>query len=282
MSQATVPETAQRSPEGAIPEAWPLALRLKLGSIHPGGTMGSSLLLSGLRVQSGDRVVDLAPGSGETALLTTRENLHSWIGICRDDAEAERVVKAVPGPSVHTQIAAPDATGLPDASASVVMAEGLLFGIPDDRKAAVLRESARILRPEGRLGLHELCIRDVGLSHATTTSIREWMREPENGGMQPLTQAEWREYVASAGLEIVGFTQMELEIPRPRDFVRQLGLRRGLGVVLRASGETGAVTRQSLKVLYRQRGRFSAVVIIARRPMVGALRGNAAVGDEVG
>jgi len=281
MSRATRRRQTARRPEIAVTVGWPVARRLGLGTVRPGGAAGTARLLEGVQLTAGDRIVDLAPGSGETGLLATEANLYSWIGICCDASEAERVGQAVPGPVSHTQIGTPDATGLPDSSASVVVAEGLLSGLSDESKLAVLRESARILRPNGLLGLHELCISDAAAWTEPAAAVRERMSPEVQGGIRAHTEAEWRAFVTAAGLEFVGASHSALMIPGAREVIREAGLRRGLEILGRATrpGVTATHTRNAINNLTRERDRLSAVVIIARRPYVGPLRG-AHVGDD--
>jgi SAM-dependent methyltransferase len=276
MSRANRKRSRERPPDIEVTTAgWPLGRRLRLGTVRPGGAAGTARLLDGVRLRTGDRVVDLAPGSGETGLLATGRNLYSWIGICSDTTDAEQLAKAVPGAISHAQIGRPDVTGLPDASASVVVAEGLLLGMPDESKLAVLRESARILRPNGLLGLHELCISVDASATEPAAAVRDRLSPEVQGGIFPLTEAGWREIISSAGLEFVGVSHSVLEIPSLRDVMRQAGPRRGLEILGRATrpGATATHTRNAVSNLTRERDRLTAAVIIARRPYVGPLRG---------
>jgi ubiquinone/menaquinone biosynthesis C-methylase UbiE len=230
---------------------WPKTGHYGVWAMQPGGSDGSVALIDGLGLVAGDRIVDLAPGTGETGLRATEENLYAWTGICRDAAEVDQLRAAVPSAVTRAQLGTPDATGLGDESATVVVSEGLLFGLPDHTKQAVIAEAARLLRPNGRLGLHELCVRDAGLSGESTSAIRTRLAAPENGGLFPITESEWR-----AGALAV---------------LRHLGPRKGMALLGRARGG-GAPGKHAEKVLAGQQGRFSAVIIIARRPYVGQLR----------
>lgn len=264
---------AAEHPDSAVSPGWPLATRLGLGSVQPGGPAGSARLIAALELAPGDRVVDLAPGSGETGLRATTANLYSWTGICANADAVQELVRAVPGPVTVPQLGTPAATGLPDASASVVISEGLLFGIPDDRKAAVIHEAVRLLRPYGRIGLHELCLRDVGLSADSTAELRRRLADAGDAAAYPLTEAEWRALVTGAGLEIVSVAHVPMDLPGAREVVKRLGPRRGLPVLGRAaSGETGAAVRRVRRILGSQSGRFSGIVVVARRPYIGRLR----------
>jgi len=245
--------------------------RLGIWQIQPGGLAGSTALIDGLDVESGDRIVDLAPGTGDAGLLATQKNIYSWTGVCADAAEAGFVSGMVPSPVTRTQTGHPDHTGLPDESATVVISEGLLAGLDADSQSAVVGEAARLLRPNGRLGLHELCLRATGLSETATAGIRAQLAEPANGSLNPLTEAEWCALVRGAGLEIESIEYEPIVVPSSRAVIRHNGLRRGRQLLRRAhsGGSQGA---QAGKLVTSQSGRFAGIIIIARRPYVGALR----------
>jgi len=272
MTSNGTPDALGHTPHPSATQAWPKARHYGVWAMQPGGSDGSVALLDGLEVVAGDRIVDLAPGTGETGLRATEQNLYAWTGICRDADDAHRLRAAVPSAVTRAQLGAPDATGLDDESATVVISEGLLFGLPEDTKRAVIAEAARLLRPNGRLGLHELCVRDVGLSGESTGAVRARLAAPDNGGLFPLTEAEWRALLTDAGLRIESVEHEPFVLPGLRDLMRQLGPRKGMAALRRGKGG-GAPGKHAEQILAGQQGRFSAVIIIARRPYVGQLRG---------
>jgi hypothetical protein len=239
--------------------------------MQPGGVAGSAALIEALDVDSGDRIVDLAPGTGDAGLLATEKNVYSWTGICGGPADAGYVSAMVPSRVTRTQTGAPDATGLPDESATVVISEGLLAGLPQTGQRAVIAEAARLLRPNGRLGLHELCLRATGLSEATTADVRRQLADPANGALNPLTESEWCDLVREAGLEIESVSHEAVVVPSSREVIRHHGLRRGRQLLRRARSD-GSEGSEARKLVTAQSGRFAGIVIVARRPYVGALR----------
>lgn len=271
MTTTGTPDAVGHETIPALPP-WPAAREFGLWALQPGGSAGSAALVAALELVPGDRVVDLAPGTGETGLLATEHNLYGWTGICRDQDEAAALWAAVPSPVTIAQRGAPAATGLPDASATVVISEGLLFGLAPDAQAAVVAEAVRLLRPNGRLGIHELCLRGTGLSGESTEAVRAGLAAPENGGLHPLTEAEWCALLTRAGLRIEHVAQEPLALPGAAQVVRQYGPRRGLALLRRERGG-GAAAKHAHKILAAQQGRFGAAVVVARRPYVGHLRG---------
>jgi len=281
MTTTGTPDAIGHEPNPADLPPWPTARQFGVWALLPGGAAGSAALVDALGLSAGDRIVDLAPGTGETGLRATEQNLYAWTGICRDEADAGQLWAAVPSPVTIAQRGAPAATGLPDESATAVISEGLLFALSDDDQRAVIHEAVRLLRPNGRLGLHELGVRDVGLSGESTAEVRARLAAPENGGLHPLTEAEWRTLVTDAGLRIEHLAQQPLVMPGAAAVLREYGPRRGMALLRRARGG-GAPAKRAEKILAGQQGRFAAVILVARRPYVGRLRGTGAPAAHAG
>ena len=237
--------------------------------MQPGGADGSAKLIDALDITSGDRIVDLAPGTGDAAIDATESNIYAWTGVCQTGRDADFLRESVPGPVTVAQTGTPDATGLEDASATAVVSEGLLFALVPDDQGAVVAEAARLLRPNGRLGLHELCVRESGMSGAATDSARSALAAADCGGLHPRTESGWRELLASAGLEVESVQHVPLVLAGRLQIMRRFGPRQGHAVWSRSGGAGGRARR----ILAAQQGRISGIVIVARRPYFGALRG---------
>ncbi len=272
MSATDTPAAIGHESGPGAPPPWPPARQYGVWALQPGGSDGSAALIDALALVPGDRVVDLAPGTGEIGLLATEQNLYAWTGICRDQDDADQLRSAVMSPVTIAQRGAPAATGLPDEAATVVISEGLLFALAAEDKRAVVAEAARLLRPNGRLGLHELCVRDTGLSGDSTGAVRARLAAPENGGVHPLTEAKWRALVTDAGLRVEHVAQKPLLLPGAIAILRQFGPRKGMALLRLARGG-GSPAARAQKILAEQQGRFVAVILVARRPYVGRLRG---------
>lgn len=110
-------------------------------------------MATGLRVQSGDTLVDLGCGMGGLALWVARETGAKLIGVDFSPVAvvlaSERARKLGLANVARFVIGSFDDSGLDDASADAVMSEDALQYAPD--KSAAAREAARILRPGGRL-----------------------------------------------------------------------------------------------------------------------------------
>ena len=153
---ATEPIPGSELAVDRMPGHWLLA-RMGKRVLRPGGRELTDQLLDALAIDSTDDVVELAPGLGSTTELVLGRNPATYVGVDRDPVSAERVAHVVNGPGRSVVNASAADTGLPEASADVVFGEAYLTMQPASQKAKIMEELARVVRPGGRIGLHEVC-----------------------------------------------------------------------------------------------------------------------------
>ena len=128
------------------------------GELHPGGpaTTRRALELAGLR--PGQRMLDVASGSGASALLAAGELGATAVGVeyGEEAVASARDAAAAAGLGDRVEFASGDAEALPveDGSLDVVLCECSLCTFPDKRRA--VEEMRRALRPGGRLALTDV------------------------------------------------------------------------------------------------------------------------------
>jgi arsenite methyltransferase len=133
--------------------------RMLLGdSFHPGGLRLTARLGECLGLRPGVRVLDVASGKGESAIFVAKQFGCQVVGVDFglrnvEDANARATAAEV---SQIVSFAEGDAERLdfPDASFDAVLCECAFCTFPDKRAAA--SESARVLRPGGRVGMSDL------------------------------------------------------------------------------------------------------------------------------
>jgi arsenite methyltransferase len=135
------------------------AVRWLLGDeLHPGGATTTRRALQLIGVGRDDRLLDVASGTGASALLAARETGCQAVGVdyseeavagANDAADAED-----PPRSVGFVRGDAEALPLPAASFDAVLCECSLSSFPDKPRA--LAEIERVLKPGGRLALSDV------------------------------------------------------------------------------------------------------------------------------
>jgi SAM-dependent methyltransferase len=262
---APLPVPGEHLNPATMPAHWLLA-RLGKKVMRPGGSDLSDVMLSGLAIGPDDDVVDLAPALGDTVRRVEAAGPASFRGVERGTAEAERAQKLA-GRRYECVVAEPEATGLPDGSASVVYGEACLSLETDDTKRAILAEAARLLRPGGRLGLHELLLTPDDIAAEDKRRIETDLTRTVRVRARPLTLAEWTALLEPAGFTIRQVHPAPLLLLAPGTLVRD----EGIGGTLRLLGRIGrqpVVLRRVAnlwKTIFRERRNLGSVVIIAAR-----------------
>lgn len=124
-------------------------------SFHPGGLDSSRRLARAVNLSAGDRVLDVASGTGATARMMAEEFGCDVVGLDVSEVNAKRASELATELSVEFQVG--DAAALPfeDASFDAVICECAVSTF--ENKPAVASEFSRVLRRGGRLGLTDMC-----------------------------------------------------------------------------------------------------------------------------
>jgi ABC-type nitrate/sulfonate/bicarbonate transport system ATPase subunit len=154
-----------------MPGHWVFA---KMGKkvLRPGGLELTRKMLEELAIRATDEVVEFAPGLGITAKMVIEKNPVSFIAIEKDEAAAMRLRNLLKGEKQTCHLGMAEKTGLPAESTTVVYGEAMLTMLTDGKKREVISEAARILKPGGRYGIHELCITPDDIDDSLQKTIR--------------------------------------------------------------------------------------------------------------
>ena len=152
--------------------------------------------------QPGDHVVDLGSGSGTDVFLAARRvgAEGEVIGVDMTDAQlakARRLAERDGFPNTRFEKGYVEQVPVPDASASVVISNGVINLCND--KAAVFREIARILAPGGRMAISDI-VTEHQLTEAIVCDVNLWA-SCIGGAMQ---RDDYRAAIEAAGLSIGG------------------------------------------------------------------------------
>lgn len=256
---------AERS-DADLPGHWLLA-RLGKRVLRPGGRELTSRLLAAARVNGAD-VVELGPGLGRTAKDIVALGPRSYVGV-DDTAAATENVRDVVAP-VGGKVVVADAsdTGLPSASADVVVGEAMLTMQGDKAKRAIMAEAFRVLRPGGRYAIHELGLTPDTIPQDTKDEIRRDMARAIKVNARPLTAAEWVALLTDAGFEVVTVDHNPMALLNPARMVADEGLAGALRIVGRLIVRPAARRRVigMRRTFHRYRRSLTAVAVVGVVP----------------
>ncbi len=206
-----------------MPGHWLLA-RMGKRVLRPGGRELTDQLLAALAIGPSDDVVELAPGLGSTTELVLGRSPASYVGVDRDPVSAERVAHVVDGPGRSVVNASAADTGLPDASADVVFGEAYLTMQPASQKRKIMEELARVVRPGGRVGLHEVCFAPDDLDEERCEAIAADLQRTIKVNVTPLSLRGWTDLLDEAGFDVTTKVTNPLHLLEPRRLIADEGL----------------------------------------------------------
>jgi hypothetical protein len=265
-SNGIVTKSVHTVPEKKMPGHWLLA---KMGKrvLRPGGLELTHQLLDALAIQSHDDVVEFAPGLGVTARLTLLRKPQSYIAVERDSDAAATVQRLLVSPHHRCVLGTAEETGLPAESASVVYGEAMLSMQPTTTKTRIVREAARLLRPGGRYGIHELCLVPDDVDEEVRQKIEQALSDEIHVGVRLLTRVEWRQLLESEGFEILSDSSAPMHLLEPKRIVQDEGFWRAVRFAWNVAWH-GQARRRVLamrKIFRTHRQHLAAIAIVGRK-----------------
>lgn len=250
-----------------MPGHWLLA-RMGKQVLRPGGRELTDDLLSELSVGPGDHVVELAPGVGATAKLVFERNPSGYTGIERDVDAAAQVNARAKNYRYQCIVGTAQETHLSNNSSHVVLCEALLTMQSEENKKKVIDEAFRILRPGGRFGIHELCLRPESLDAETQKEVRGDLARATQVGVRPLTAPDWNAMLKHAGFQVRYESTVAMRILEPIHLIRDEGLVGTAKIALNIIRTPAARQRvRAMRRTFRQHSRhLGAVAIVAVKP----------------
>lgn len=242
-----------------------LLARLGKRVLRPGGVELTRVLLALADVADAD-VVELAPGLGRTAAEIIERRPRSYRGVDRSVESALTVGPIVAG---HGDVRVGDAadTGLPDASADVVLGEAMLTMQGDKAKDGIVAEAARLLRPGGRYAIHELALTPDALDGEAQVDVRQALARSIKVNARPLTSAGWQGLLTRHGLVVDSVRTAPMALLQPRRIVADEGflgaLRFARNLLIRRDDRRRVA---AMRRAFRRNGdHLIAIAIVARK-----------------
>jgi SAM-dependent methyltransferase len=170
------------------------------GELHPGGEAATRRALELAEVRPGDRLFDVASGTGASALLAARELGCEVVGVEYGEpaVEAARAAAQAEGLDRHVSFVRGDAEALPlaDGSFDAVLCECSLCTFP--AKPRAVREMRRVLRRGGRLALADVVVDDECLPASLRGPLATFACVAS-----ALSQAGYEQLLADAGFRVI-------------------------------------------------------------------------------
>ena len=246
--------------------------RLGVTDIHPAGASASRALIETLALHSGQRLLELGCGTGNTALRLARRADISIVGL---DLLSEMLLAArrrLGRAANHCTLVCASASVLPfmDQSFDRVYAESVL-GIQNDADIKrILAETFRVLKPGGRFVANEAIWRP-NVDQSTVTEVNR--QSEDHFGLRPASEhawsvERWLDEIRQAGLQPMRWAEISLRDRRPLPA-------RYIARLTRSFRVTSAPTLWAPHLAYRKRlalhraygSLIEARLFVATRPM---------------
>lgn len=249
-----------------IPGHWLLA-RMGKRVLRPGGVALTHRMLDALAIGADDDVVEFAPGLGMTARETLKRTPTSYTAIERDRVAAEIVRKYLQGADQKCVVGSANATGLPSQCASVVYGEAMLTMQPVAEKRRIVGEAARLLKPGGRYGIHEIALVPDDIAESIRSDLGRDLSGSIHHTTIPLTESGWCELLSSQGLEIVERAVVPMGLLNPRQLIRDEGLGRTLRFVWNVARDRQARRRvlAMRRAFRKHQDHMKAIMLVGRK-----------------
>jgi hypothetical protein len=149
----------------------------------------------------------------------------------------------------------------------VVYGEAVLTLETDATKRRIIAEAARLLRPGGRLGLHELLLVPDDLPDEEKQAVDEELTRTLRVRARPLTLPEWTALLDEGGFDVTVASPAPMVLLSPPSFVRDEGIAGTARFLARTVRQPVVVKRMSViwSVFRRYRRNLGAVALVARK-----------------
>jgi SAM-dependent methyltransferase len=265
--------TTETEPDVERIAGFSLLGRLGKRVLRPGGAVLTERLLDELAIGEDDDVVEIAPGRGRTAKLILDARPASYVGIDRDETSERSIVPMLTGPTQQFRLGSASRTGLDVGACNVAVAEAVLTMHPRAAKEHILDELARIVRPGGRIGLHEVAYRlddpddPIDIEELERTRICTELTSHFKVSFNAMTMDDWTELLAGAGFELLTVHRAPLRLLEPDRIIADegvVGAARFAANVLADPPVRRRITHMRA-AMRRNAPHLRAVAIVARR-----------------
>lgn len=245
---------------------WILA---KMGKkvLRPGGRKLTEQMIAALHINAQSDIAEFAPGLGFTAGLALHYAPKSYTGIDLDPEAAAALRRKINGPGRKIIEGNAAETGLPANSLDKVYGEAMLTMHADHRKAEIIREAHRILKPGGYYGIHELGLCPENISEQDKAVIQKDLALAIRVNARPLTVAEWTNLLEKEGFKVRFSATSAMHLLEMGRMFSDEGFLRTLKIgfnILRHGGARRRILEMQ-QVFRRHANHMNAVALVAQK-----------------
>jgi len=235
--------------------------------LRPGGKELTLKLLEGMKFSPEDQVVEFAPGIGYTASKVLQKHPKSYTGIELNQEAAAYLKRKINGQNRQIIIADASHTTLAASCADKVYGEAMLTMHVDRRKAEIISEAARILKPGGYYGIHELGLTPDSIDEKTKATIQRELSMSIKVNARPLTKEEWICLLQGQGFKIIQVYTNSMLLLETRRIIDDEGLLRSFRIGYNILRDASARKRilEMKKVFTKYKTSMNAVAIVAQK-----------------
>ncbi|MCO5276326.1 MAG: methyltransferase domain-containing protein [Flavobacteriales bacterium] len=245
---------------------WLLA---KMGKkvLRPGGKELTLGLLDKLAISHADDVVEFAPGLGFTAGITLSKGPKSYTGVELNEEAAGILRRKVNGEGRQIVIGNACCCPLDKQVADKVYGEAMLTMQADHRKAEIIREAYRLLRPGGLYGIHEIALVPDNMPEEGKKQVQHDLAVTIKVNARPLTRAEWTAMLEAEGFAVETVMTNPMHLLETSRIIDDEGFWRTLKITWNILTHPKARKRilEMRRVFRRYEGSMKAIAIVARK-----------------
>lgn len=138
----------------------------------------------------------------------------------------------------------------------------------DVQKKRIVHEAARMLKPGGRYGIHELCLNPNNISDELKKEIQHELAQSIRVNARPLTIDEWRGLLSEAGLKVIAVQTNPMHLLKSMRMIADEGLLRTLKITFNVLRNPAALKRvlHMRSVFNRYATHLGAIALVAVKP----------------
>ncbi len=235
--------------------------------LRPGGRELTKILMDNMDITPSDDVVEFAPGLGFTANIACTKNPRSYTGVDNNREAAELARRNIKFDRVNIIVADASHTPVPDGYATRVYGEAMLTMQSQEHKKAIIREAARILKPGGYYGIHELGLQPDTISEEIKQRVYKDLGANIRVHARPLTLTEWSQLLKDEGFEIIKVDTNAMALLEFKRVLQDEGLFHTLKIMFNVlvHGDLRKRILQMRRTFRKHKNDINAVAIVARK-----------------